>query len=471
MAADCRKMAHSPSALAFLSLVFSTAGVAADSPAPDSPPASLPDNSAEILTPRPGPAPRITGPRIFGVRPGHPILFRITATGERPIVFSADNLPAGVTVDSDTGSLSGSIASAGEYRLTVRARNSHGTSERGLRLVAGEAISLTPPLGWNSWNSWATDVDQEKILASARAMASSGLADHGWSYVNIDDTWEGKRGGRFNAIIPNPKFPDMKALADEIHALGLKFGIYSTPFVTTYAGFNGGNADNPKGDWQPPPPGDRLTGRTVGKYSFAKRRTSRNSTNGRVDYLKFDWFPIDVPTARIMSRALRRGSRDIILSLSNAASLNEAPALIEVAQLWRTGKDIRDEWVAWPNQRSYQSIADIWEFHPAWRRLSNGPEADKNDPDMLVVGMVGWSKNLRPTHLTPDEQFTHISLWCLWSAPLLIGCPLEKLDPFTLSLLTNDEVLEIDPGSPRPPGRARGQGRPARSVGQETRGR
>ena len=422
---------------AFLGLLSASAGGA--EPAAATPPAVLPDYSAYILTPTPGPLPRLTGPRVFGVRPGHPVVFRVTATGERPLTFSADSLPSGLTLDAETGRLSGAIATAGDYRVVVHVRNARGNAERTLRLAVGEAIALTPPLGWNSWNSWAADVDQDKILASAIAMVTTGLADHGWSYVNCDDTWEGKRGGPHHAILPNAKFPNMKALAGQIHELGLKFGIYSTPFVTTYGGYNGGTSDNPKGDWEPGPKG---SGREIGRYSFAAEDVAEWNDWG-VDYLKYDWFPIDLANALAMSRALRHGSRDIVLSLSNAAPLAEAHALQEVAQLWRTGKDIRDEWRGpWPNQRSNQSIADIWEFHPAWRRY-DGP-GHWNDPDMLVVGMVGWSKNLRPTHLTADEQFTHISLWCLWSAPLLIGSPLDRLDPFTLSLLTNDEVLDVD---------------------------
>lgn len=102
-------------------------------------------------------------------------------------------------------------------------------------------------MGWNSWNCWARDVTQEQVLLSARAMVESGLADHGWSYINIDDGWQGKRGGKHNAIQPNTKFPDMKGLVREIHDMGLRVGIYSTPWIGTYAAHIGSYSDNPDG--------------------------------------------------------------------------------------------------------------------------------------------------------------------------------------------------------------------------------
>ena len=102
-------------------------------------------------------------------------------------------------------------------------------------------------MGWNSWNCWARDVTREQVLASARAMVEKGLVNHGWTYINIDDGWQGQRGGKYNAIQPNTKFPDMKGLADEIHGMGLKIGIYSTPWIGTYAAHIGSYSDNPDG--------------------------------------------------------------------------------------------------------------------------------------------------------------------------------------------------------------------------------
>src|SRR2546421_1732212 len=163
--------------------------------------AQTPD-SVIILTPKPGPQPRINGPKIFGVRPGYPIVFTIPATGTKPITFSADKLPSGLSLDSKTGMLSGSIAKPGEYIIEFHAKNKVGKTDRKFRIVVGETIALTPPMGWNSWNIYAGKVTQELVLANAKAMMNSGLVDHGWSYMNIDDVWQGRRGGVHHAIMP-----------------------------------------------------------------------------------------------------------------------------------------------------------------------------------------------------------------------------------------------------------------------------
>ncbi len=136
--------------------------------------------------------------------------------------------------------------------MTLRAKNSVGSCERKFKIVAGDNIALTPAMGWNSWNVWGDKVTAGNVEQSAHAMVSSGLIDHGWTYININDAWQGKRGGTFNGIQGNEKFPKMKDLCDAIHAMGLKVGIYSTPWVTSYAVFNGGSAENPEGTWTPP---------------------------------------------------------------------------------------------------------------------------------------------------------------------------------------------------------------------------
>ena len=386
---------------------------------------------AVILTPKVAPAPRITGAKVFGVRPGAPFLYNITATGEYPMEFSADALPPSLHLDPSTGQITGSLPDAAEFIATVRAKNGHGAAERKLRLVAGEHIALTPPMGWNSWNCWAEAVDQDKVLRSARALVSSGLSRHGWSYVNIDDTWQGARNPQSLALQTNKKFPDVKGLCDEIHHLGLKAGVYSTPWITSYASHAGGSAETPEGTWEKEAKGQSVRHLT-GKYSFAKRDARQWAAWG-FDYLKYDWYPIDVPTVREMTAALRASGRDIVYSLSNSATFESAPKYAELANCWRTTGDIRDTW---------QSMSGIGFSQDRWVPFAG--QGHWNDPDMLVVGYVGWGPKLHPSQLTPDEQYTHISLWCLLSAPLLIGCDLERLDEFTLGLLTNDEVLDID---------------------------
>jgi alpha-galactosidase len=394
------------------------------------------------LTPKAPATPRINGPKIFGVRPGSPFLFAIPATGDRPMEFSAQGLPAGLQLDAATGRITGTIAGAGDYDVTLRARNQLGSSERPLRIVAGDRLSLTPPLGWNSWNCWADAVDQEKVLRSARAFISSGLAQHGWTFINIDDTWQGRRGGPFNAIQPDPqKFPDIRALIDEIHGLGLKAGIYSTPWKTSYAGRIGGSADTADGAWSVPPrkrqtyADQKDSPWLEGAYPFAAADARQWAAWG-FDYLKYDWFPLTPAQVGEMTDALRASGRDLIYSLSNSAPFPEAADWARLANSWRTTDDIRDTW---------KSMSEIGFSQDKWAPF--GGPGHWNDPDMLVVGYVGWGPQLHATRLTPDEQYTHISLWSLLSAPLLLGCDLERLDDFTLGLLTNDEVLAVDQDS------------------------
>src|SRR5206468_210158 len=170
----------------------------------------------------------------------------------------------------------------------------------------------------------------------------------------------------------------------------------------------------------------------VGQYHFMKQHAKQFAYWG-FDYLKYDWNPIEEPDVKEMNEALLASGRDIIYSLSNNGKFENAEMFARLANCWRTTGDIRDRW---------DSVAGIGFRQSRWAPFAG--HGHWNDPDMLVVGQVGWGPKLHPANLTASEQYTHISLWCLLSAPLLIGCDLEKLDPFTLSLLTNDEVLAID---------------------------
>ncbi len=180
--------------------------------------------------------------------------------------FSIANLPDGLQVDHETGQITGSLAQRGTYRVTLRAENAVGHAERELRIVVGDELLLTPLLGCNTWGGWGAKVTDANLRAAAKAMVDTGLINHGWQYINIDDGWQGHRGGPYNAIQPNERFPDMKALCEYIHSLGLKAGIYSTPWTTSYAGFVGGSSDDPQGVWQQPQ--HRRDGWRVGKYLF-----------------------------------------------------------------------------------------------------------------------------------------------------------------------------------------------------------
>jgi len=365
------------------------------------------------------PDPTIHGPRIVGSTPGRAFLFLVPATGATPLRFAARNLLEGLTFNSETGIISGSLKRPGSTDVEIEVSNAHGSAKRQLTIVSGQhKLALTPPMGWNSWNCWAGAVSDSKVRAAADAMVKSGLAAHGFQYVNIDDCWEGKRDAK-GEIQTNKKFPDMKALADYVHGKGLKLGIYSSPGPRTCAGF--------EASWKH----EAQDAATYAKWG--------------VDYLKYDWCSYGeiardpdraglMKPYQVMRKGLDQCNRDIVYSLCQYGMGDVWKWGSEVGgNCWRTTDDITDNW------RSLAGIGFSQDGHEKYA----GP-GHWNDPDMLIVGKVGWGPSLHPTHLNPNDQITHISLWCLLSSPLLIGCDMSSMDKFTLALLTNDEVLDIN---------------------------
>ena len=361
----------------------------------------------------------IHNPRITGATPGKPFLFLIPATGEGPLSFAAKNLPAGLTLDPKTGIITGALKQAGKTVVQLTVSGPKGTATRELTIVGGDdALALTPPLGWNSWNAWGTAVDDAKVRAAADWMVKSGLAAHGFQYINIDDAWEGKRDAS-GEIQPNEKFPDMKALADYVHSKGLKLGIYSSPGSRTCGGFEGSYQH------------EEQDARTYAKWG--------------IDLLKHDWCSYarvakdnSLPELKkpyiVMRDALKKTDRDIVFSLCQYGMGNVWEWATEVSgNLWRTSGDLTDVW------SNMSSVG----FRQAGREKYTVP-GHWNDPDMLVVGKVGWGPNIHDTRLTPNEQITHITLWSLQAAPLLIGCDMSQMDKFTVDLLGNDEVLDVN---------------------------
>jgi alpha-galactosidase len=384
-----------------------------------------------ILTPPTAKFPKINSAKVFGATPNNPFLYTIAATGDRPMSFSAKGLPKGISLDDKTGIITGKVAQRGTYLVTLKAKNALGEATKELKIKIGDTIALTPPIGWNGWNSWARNIDQQKVIASADAMVKMGLNQHGWTYINIDDAWQGKRGGKFNAIQPNDKFPKFTEMVDYIHGLGLKVGVYSTPMITSYAGYIGGSSDFENGQITDSIVANKRAFRYVGKYRFEANDAKQFAEWG-IDYLKYDW-RIEVPSAERMSVALKQSGRDILYSISNSAPFAHVKDWVRLTNSYRTGPDIRDSW----NSLFVSAFTlDKW--------ASYGGPGHWNDPDMMIVGNVTTGTQLHPTRLTPDEQYSHVSLFSLLATPLLIGCPIEQLDAFTLNLLTNDEVIEID---------------------------
>jgi len=389
------------------------------------------DKDRYILTPAPSKQPKITTPNVFGATPGNPFLFTVTATGERPIKFSANPLPAGLSIDATTGIITGKVSQRGTYKVSLSATNSLGSNVKMLNIKIGDTIALTPPIGWNGWNSWARNIDQDKVMSSAKAMVSKGLSNHGWSYINIDDAWQGYRGGKYNAIQPNNKFPSFIPMIEFIHSLGLKVGVYSTPWITSYAGYVGGSSNFENGAYPDSVKNNKRSFRYIGKYRFEENDAKQMADWG-IDFLKYDW-RIEVPSTARMGDALKKSGRDIIYSISNSAPFSNVKDWVKLTNMYRTGPDIRDSWLG-----LYTCAFTLDNWGPY------GGPGHWNDPDMMILGNVSTGTDIHPTRLTPDEQYSHVSLFSLLAAPLIIGCPIEQLDDFTVNLLSNDEVIEID---------------------------
>ena len=313
-----------------------------------------------ILTPPEKPEPQINGADIWGVRPGHPVIFRVATSGERPMRFSAKGLPDGVTLDAAKGVLRGVAPQRkGDYDIEVTAENAKGKAVRTIRLAVGDTIALTPPLGWNSWNIWGPKFSGEHAKAAARTLDESGLGDHGWTYVNLDDFWEMNnssqnkdrpelRGPARDAegrILSNPSFPDMKGLTDCIHSFGFKAGLYSSP-------------------------GPRTCGGCEGSYGHELQDATRWAEWG-FDYVKYDWCSYDEVLKderggkpwhaadgwkdvrgeskekpyRLMCDCLLKQNRDIVFSFCQyGMGKTEEWARDAGANCWRTWDDMKDTW-------------------------------------------------------------------------------------------------------------------------------
>ena len=393
-----------------------------------------PREEAVILTPRPAPEPRVHAAAIHGCRPGHPFLYRIPATGERPMSFSAQGLPASIALDPASGILSGTAPPRGTYALTLTASNARGQDSRVLRIESGDTLALTPPMGWNHWYAHYDRVTDELVRQAADAMIASGMADVGYQFVNIDDCWMNAPAQRdplrvgplrdeHGVLLPNAHFPDMRALTAYIHAKGLKAGIYTSPGPRTCAGFAGA--------WQH----EEEDARLFAEWGF--------------DFLKYDWCSYgeiakdDTSLAalqkpyRRMGELLARQPRDIQLNLCQYGMGEVWKWGAEVGgQSWRTAGDLGFE---------LDRFYDVALENAKHREFSK-PGA-WNDPDYIQIGAFGDASRAgepEPCRMTPNEQYSFVSLWCLMAAPLFFSGDMRALDPFTLNVLCNPEVLEVD---------------------------
>lgn len=296
----------------------------------------------------------------------------------------------------------------------------------GQNVTPREKLAPTPPMGWMTWNFCKGNISEQLIRDVADAMVEHGFVEAGYKYIFIDDLWQGGRD-KFNNIIPDPqKFPSgMKALADYVHAKGLKLGIYSDAAQLTCAG-------------------------CTASYGF-EEQDARTFASWGIDYLKYDYCnaPDDEQTARerykTMADALQKSGRDIVLGICEWGDRHAENWCAEVGgQLWRTSHDVRDMWkdIVYQGGLGILDIVDV-----------TAPLADKVRPgqwpdmDMLVVGLRGKggpSSDLGGVGCTPTEYRTQMSLWCMMASPLAMTNDLSHLTQEDLDILLNKEIIAID---------------------------
>jgi alpha-galactosidase len=399
---------------------------------------SLPD----IRTPKASPIPHINGPKVYGARPGHPFLFRIPCTGTRPIHFSATGLPPSLKLDEATGIISGKAPEGpGEYTVTLEAANPMGRESRQFKIALGDKLGLTPQMGWNGWYTLYDHPTDSDIRGAADAMIASGMADYGYQFVDIDDGWARKPGSpdatlgdpsrdSDGSILPNGRFPDMMSLTRYIHSLGLKAGIYSGPGPLTCAGLEAsyGHEDSDAQQYS--------------KWGF--------------DLLKYDWCSytavakdqslpeLQKPYIK-MSSSLVKQDRDIVLNMCQYG----------MGDVWKWGRQVGG--MSWRTTGDLgavkaTSLPGFYSVGLANAALDAyaGPGA-WNDPDYILIGTVGDANDMtlgaKSTALKPEEQYSYMSMWSLMAAPLFFSGDMSRLDDFTLNILCNSEVIDIDQDS------------------------
>lgn len=351
--------------------------------------------------------------------------------------FSVEHLPSTLHLDAASGIITGSTPPEGRYQLTLRASNARGTSRRSLTIVAGATLSLTPQMGWNDWYSYYDRITDADIRSAADAMVQSGMADFGYQYVDIDDCWarkpnakDPKLGGpardTAGRILANDRFPDMQSLTAYIHARGLKAGIYTSPGPLTCAGFEG-SLGHEKQD------AERFSqwGFDLLKYDYCSygKIAPHTTENFQRPY-------------REMGSILRDLDRDVVFNLCEYGN----------GDVWKWGADV--------GGNSWRTTGDLGTvrgdklpgfYHVGLINAGLSQYAHPgawNDPDYILIGTVGNAldsrKPARLTSLTADEQYSYMSMWALMASPLFFSGEITHLDPFTINVLCNSEVIDVD---------------------------
>lgn len=372
--------------------------------------------------------PKINMPSIIGASKNKPILVRVATIGKRPIEYFAKNLPKGLKLNGNI--LEGKVENDGNYEFTLIAKNDLGEHEKKITLeIKDQNMLVTPLLGFTTWNAFESAVTQKDVEETAQLLVNLGISEYGYSYVNTDSGWQEKYGGKFDAVMPNPKFPDMKEMTDKIHSLGLKCGIYSTPMLTAWGcpdeyesipGCTQGNAD------------DRFSLLNGGIGTIRKERNNALQWNEwGFDYLKYDWAPTDSVNADLMRQELIKLDRDFGFCVTVTAIKEYANYWSKYCNSYRSNPD---------TYGNFKNLVEIYETY--YNFIDYICKGHYFDLDMLDIGTC----RLR-THwnaLTDDEKIIEFSMRAFLNSPIQISSQLDKATEFELNIYCNEEIIEVN---------------------------
>jgi MYXO-CTERM domain-containing protein len=424
-----------------------------------------------ISTAAPPAAPHILGPTVVGSKPGSPFIYTVSATGQAPLTFAATGLPAGLSIAASSGTISGTTPAAGAYPVTVTVTNAAGSATATLTVKAGDALALTPPMGWNSYDSFGSSVTESEVMSAAQAMQTE-LKPFGYNAVVVDFLWFDPEqaidaNGRF--LPSTSKFPSsagnqgFKPLSDKIHALGFSFGIHimrgiprksvsaNSPIAnSTFTAAQAGNTNDPcpwdNHMWGVH--GDTDAGKAWYDSIFAQYAA------WGIDFVKVDDMlnpysnPQDYHQAETdaIRAAIDKTGRSIVLSLSpGPMQTRDLANLNKNANMWRIVNDFWDT-------SGLSSLSDEFSATGNWQATSGLVVGHWPDADMLPLGYLGPRCPVHgsgPSALSHNQQVTVMSLWGILPSPLIFGGNPTHLsgDAWSTALLTNDEVLAVNQDS------------------------
>jgi hypothetical protein len=418
--------------------------------------------------------PRIQPPFLVGATPAAPFLYAIPATGQAPLAYAATGLPAGLALAGGTGVISGTAPAAGSYPVSITVTNGSGTATATLTIASGSMLRPTPPLGWNSYDSFGASIKESEVVQQAQAVRTT-LQPFGWNTVVIDYRWYDPEdaldaNGRY--LPSTSKYPSatgangFKSLSDQVHALGLGFGIHimrgipraavtaNSPIAnSTYHATDAGNTNDPC-PWDTHMWG--VNGSTAAGQAWYDALFAQYASWG-IDFVKIDDMlnnstkVYHQAEADAIRKAVNKTGRAIVVSFSpgpdDPSWLPSSVADLNVdADMWRVVDDFWD-------YNAITNLAGVFTAAGTWQAAAGLAQGHWPDTDMLPLGYLGprceWHASGETT-LTHNDQVTVLSLWSILPSPLIFGGNVQSLTtdtttgPWTTALLTNEEVLAVN---------------------------